>query len=404
MPQPQNTGFPGERANVPGDPVFGKHRLTADPIRSNPSVTDSPAASAPVRDLFGTLPDGRPVDRWTFTDATGLTASVLTYGAVLQTLHVPGVGGADESGGAANVVLGYDKLTDYVDSSYYFGCVVGRFANRIAAGRFVLDGREYRLPINDGARPNALHGGPEGFHRQVWDARPLVEEGGVGVELNLVSEDGDQGYPGRLSVRLRYMLAGGALYIDYQAAAEAPTVLNLTNHSFFNLSGEGSSTIDEHVLTLAASEYLPVDADLIPLACALPVAGTPFDFTAGAPLGARIDDPHEQIKGAGGYDHCYILDGGRTAQPRLIGSLSDPESGRAMEILTTEPGIQLYTANALPAEVVGISGRNYGPRAAVALETQHFPDSPNRPEFPSTVLLPGHVFHSQTVYGFTHLR
>jgi aldose 1-epimerase len=338
------------------------------------------------------------------TDATGLTASVLTYGAVIQSLHVPAPGGAAEQGGMANVVLGYDKLADYVDSSYYFGCVVGRFANRIAGGRFVLDGREYRLPINDGDRPNALHGGPDGFHRQVWDARALDEADGVGVELSLVSEDGDQSYPGRLSVQLRYVLAGGALYIDYQATSESPTVVNLTNHSFFNLSGEGTGTIDEHVLTLAASEYLPVDADLIPLASAQPVAGTPFDFTAGAPLGAGIDDPHEQIKGAGGYDHCYVLDGGRTAQARLIGSLSDPASGRVMELLTTEPGIQLYTANALPADVVGISGRNYGPRAAVALETQHFPDSPNRPEFPSTVLIPGQTFSSRTVYRFTHLH
>jgi len=365
-------------------------------------VTASPA-SAPVRDLFGTLPDGRPVDRWTFTDSTGVTASVLTYGAVIQALNVPGPGGKAEDGGAANVVLGYDKLADYVESSYYFGCVVGRFANRIAGGRFVLDGREYRLPINDGDRPNALHGGPEGFHRRVWDARALVEADRVGVELSLVSEDGEQGYPGRLDVQLRYVLAGGALYIDYQAVAQSPTVLNLTNHSFFNLSGDGSGTIDEHVLTLAAAQYLPVDAALIPLDAALPVAGTPFDFTSGAALGARLDDPHEQLKGAGGYDHCYLLDGGRAVEPRLVGSLADPASGRAMELLTTEPGVQLYTANALPSEVVGISGRHYGPRAAVALETQHFPDAPNRPEFPSTVLLPGKTFRSQTVYRFTHL-
>ncbi len=369
-------------------------------------MTVSPAAPAPVRELFGTLPDGRPVDRWTLTDATGLSASVLTYGAVIQALHVPGPASDGEDGrnDTANVVLGYDTLADYVGSSYYFGCVVGRFANRIAGGRFVLDGREYRVPVNDPGRPNGLHGGPEGFHRRVWDARPLAEDGRAGVELSLVSDDGDQGYPGTLEVRLRYMLAGGALYIDYLAETRSPTVINLTNHSFFNLGGEGSGTIDEHVLTLAASEYLPVDADLIPLASRAPVAGTPFDFAAGAPLGARLDDPHEQLKGAGGYDHCYVLDGGRTSQPRLIGSLADPASGRAMELLTTEPGIQLYTANALPADVVGISGRNYGPRAAVALETQHFPDSPNRSEYPSTVLLPGHLFRSQTVLRFTHLQ
>ena len=373
-------------------------------------MSDSPATAAPVRDLFGTLPDGRPVDRWTFADATGLTASVLTYGGVIQSLHVPGPAGGGEGGSdgargdAANVVLGYDKLADYIESEYYFGCVVGRFANRIAGGRFVLDGREYRLPINDGNRPNALHGGPDGFHRRVWDATPFAESGRVGVELRLVSDDGDQGYPGRLSVLLRYTLAEGALSIEYEASSASPTVVNLTNHAFFNLSGEGAGTIDEHVLTLAASSYLPVDANLIPLGSALPVAGTPFDFTAGAPLGARLDDPHEQLTGAGGYDHCYVLDGGRTAEPRLIGSLADPASGRTMELLTTEPGIQLYTANGLPAQVVGISGRNYGPRAAVALETQHFPDAPNRSDFPTTVLLPGQTFRSQTVHRFTHLR
>lgn len=368
-------------------------------------MTASPAAApVPVRDLFGTLPDGRPVDRWTFTDATGLTASVLTYGAVLQALLVPAAAGTGDSGGAANVVLGYGELDEYVKGRYYFGCVVGRFANRIAGGRFTVDGREYRLETNDPGRPNALHGGPEGFHRRVWDARAVREAGRVGVELSLVSEDGDEGYPGRLEVRVRYMLADGALYIDYLATAHAPTPVNLTNHSFFNLAGEGTGTIDEHVLTLAAGRYLPVDADLIPLASTLPVAGTPFDFTRGAPLGARLDDPHEQLKTAGGYDHCYVLDGGRTDEPRVVGSLADPASGRTMQLLTTEPGLQLYTANGLPAGVIGTSGRGYGPRAAVALETQHFPDSPNRPDFPPTVLLPGQQHHSATVLRFTHLR
>ncbi|MBS2964151.1 galactose mutarotase [Actinocrinis puniceicyclus] len=360
------------------------------------------SASAPVRDVFGTLPDGRQVDRWTFTDATGVTAAVLTYGAVIQSLTVPGPAGGARP--PANVVLGYDNLADYVAGSYYFGCAVGRYANRIAGGRFRLDEREYTLPVNDPGRPNALHGGPDGFHRRIWQARPLAEAGRAGVELSLVSEDGDQGYPGRLEAGVRYMLADGALHIDYQAVTQAPTVVNLTNHSFFNLSGEGSGTIDEHVLTLAASAYLPVDENLIPLASALPVDGTPFDFTAGAALGARLDDPHPQLQGARGYDHCYVLDGGRTGEPRPIGTLADPASGRAMQLLTTEPGIQLYTANALPADVVGNSGRNYGPRAAVALETQHFPDSPNRPDYPSTVLLPGQTYRSTTVLRFTHLR
>jgi aldose 1-epimerase len=371
---------------------------------SDPSAPSRSApAPAPVRDLFGTLPDGQPVDRWTFTDVSGVSAAVLTYGAVIQSFTVPGPPAAGLP--PANIVLGYAELADYAASSYYFGCVVGRYANRVAGGRFRLDGNEYRLPVNDPGRPNALHGGPEGFHRRVWDARPLTEADGdgVGVELSLVSEDGEQGFPGRLEASVRYKIAAGALHIDYRAAAEAATVVNLTNHSFFNLAGEGTGTIDEHILTLDAAAYLPVDGNLIPLPDTLPVAGTPFDFTQGAALGARLDDPHGQLKSTGGYDHCYVLDGGRTDEPRLIGSLADPGSGRVMEVLTTEPGIQLYTANALPADVVGISGRNYGPRAAVALETQHFPDSPNRPDYPSTVLRPGQRYRSTTVLRFAHL-
>lgn len=352
----------------------------------------------PVRDLFGILPDGRGVDRWTFADATGLTAAVLTHGAVLQSLTVP-----DPAGRPANVVLGFDTLGGYLERSPYFGCVVGRYANRIAAGRFRLGGREYRLPVNDPGRPNTLHGGPVGFHRRVWYAKPVAEDGRVGVELGLVSADRDQGFPGRLRVTVRYTLAEGALYIDYQAKGDAPTVVNLTNHSYFNLSGEGSGTVDEHVLTLAASAYLPVDERLIPLVAALPVAGSPFDFTGGATLGARLDDPHEQLEAVRGYDHCFVLDGGRTSSPRPVGSLADPATGRVMQVLTTEPGIQVYTGNDLSPDLAGISGRSYGPRAAVALETQHFPDSPNRPDFPSTLLLPGQTYRSTTVLHFSHL-
>lgn len=356
-----------------------------------------------VRDVFGTLPDGRQVDRWTLADGTGVTTAILGYGAVVQSLHVP-----DARGRAANVVLGFGALADYLDRSPYFGCVAGRYANRIAGGSFELSGRTYRLPLNDSNRPNTLHGGPDGFDRRLWTARALTTERAAAVELKLISEDGDQGFPGRLAVTIRYVLADGALRIEYRAVTDAPTVVNLTNHSYFNLSGEGSGTIDDHVLTLAASEYLPIDARLIPQAAAKPVAGTPFDFTTATPLGARRDDPHDQLELAGGYDHCFVLDDFEPAHPqadpnRLVATLADPASGRVMQLLTTEPGLQLFTANDLSAALVGPSGRNYGPRAGVALETQHFPDSPNRPDFPSTVLLPGETYHSTTELRFPHL-
>ncbi|MGH3417197.1 MAG: aldose epimerase family protein, partial [Actinocrinis sp.] len=268
-------------------------------------MTDASAAvpAAPVREPFGTLPDGREVDRWTFGDATGLAATVLTYGAILQTFTVPDPGG---HGVSANVVLGFAELDDYLHRSPYFGCVVGRYANRIAAGRFELDGRTYRLPLNDDPRPNTLHGGSGGFHARIWTASPIAEPGRVGVELALTSEDGDQGFSGRVEVTMRYVLSGGALHMEYEATSDAATVVNLTNHSYFNLAGEGTGSIDEHVLTLAAPAYLPVDVNLIPTSAPVPVAGTPFDFTQGATL-----DQSDT-----GYDHCFVFAGGESAQPR----------------------------------------------------------------------------------------
>lgn len=346
----------------------------------------TPTAEA-VRDVFGTLPDGREVERWTLTDATGASAAFLNYGAIVQSLNVP-----DVRGEMANVVLGFAKLDDYLERSPYFGCVAGRYANRIAHGTFELAGKTYQLPLNDGDRPNTLHGGPDGFDRRLWTyERGATGKLGTQIEFGLISEDGDQGFPGKLSVTVRYTLVGGSLVIDYWAETDAPTVVNLTNHSYFNLSGEGAGTIDDHVLTLEAAEYLPVDSRLIPAAGAAPVAGTPFDFRAGEPLG-------------GAYDHCFVLDG-RQADPdasRYVGSLADPASGRIMYLTTSEPGLQVFTADSLNGTLVGTSGSSYGPRAAVALETQHFPDSPNRPDFPSTVLLPGEVYRSSTRMRFTN--
>jgi aldose 1-epimerase len=346
----------------------------------------------PARDEFGTLPDGRPVHRWTLRDEAGLTAHVLDYGAILQSLHVP-----DRHGHTANVTLGYDKLDGYLARVPFFGATIGRFGNRIAGGRFALHGRSYQVPLSDPPRSNALHGGAQGFDTRLWDAEPVAD----GVELTLISADGDQGFPGTLHVAVRYTLTAGQLRIDYRATTDAPTVVNLTNHTYLNLAGEGAPTVLDHELALAAGGFLPVDAELIPLGDPAPVADTPFDFTTSRPLGERIHEPHEQLLLAGGgYDHCWVLDGGRTTDPRPVAELSDASSGRTLTLSTTEPGIQVYTGNGFDGTLTGPSGRPYERYAGIALETQHFPDSPNRPDFPSTELRPGTEYRSSTIYAF----
>jgi aldose 1-epimerase len=360
------------------------------------AVTDSETlpghTTAPIRDDFGTLPDGQPVHRWTLTDGTGVTASVLTYGATLQSLRVP-----DTEGRAADIALGFDMLDGYLARVPFFGATIGRFGNRIAGGRFELDGRIHKVPLSDGSRPNALHGGTEGFDTRLWTAQSVAD----GIELTLVSADGDQGFPGTLRVTVRYTLTAGQLRIDYLATADAPTVVNLTNHSYLNLAGEGTGTVLDHELTLAAGGFLPVDTQLIPLGGPEPVTGTPFDFTASRALGERIDEAHEQLGLAGGYDHCWVLDGGRTAEPRPVARLAHIPSGRVLTMSTTEPGIQVYSGNGFDGTLTGPSGRPYGRYAGVALETQHFPDSPNHPEFPSTILRPGAEYRSTTIYAFS---
>lgn len=351
-------------------------------------------AATPVRsvcDRFGTLPDGRPVHRWTLSDGAGLTACVLDHGALLQSLHVP-----DAAGRPVNVALGFDTLEPYLARAPFFGSTIGRFGNRIAGGAFELDGQAFRVPLSDGPRPNALHGGVHGYDTRLWAAASV--DGGV--ELTLDSPDGDQGFPGALRVTVRYTLSDGGLRIDYLATTDAPTVVNLTNHSYLNLAGEGTATVLDHELTLAAAAFLPVDAQLIPLGDPAPVAGTPFDFTAARPLGAQMHLSDRQLGLTGGYDHCWVLDGGRTVEPRPVATLTHAPSGRALTLSTTEPGIQVYTGNGLDGTLTGPSGRRYGRCSGVALETQHYPDSPNRPDFPSTVLRPGAEYRSTTVYAF----
>lgn len=352
---------------------------------------------SPVRSPFGVLPGSGPVECWTLADQTGASASILTYGAILRQLRIP-----DARGEAANVVLGFDNLPDYLERSPFFGCVVGRYANRIAGGRLELDGKPYQLPLNDGPRPNTLHGGTPGFGDRLWRAdEPAAVPGGWSLTLHLTSPDGEQGFPGTLEASVGYTLADGRLTLEYQATTTAPTVVNLTSHAHFNLAGEGAGTVLEHELGIAAEGFLPVDENLIPLGPVEPVAGTAFDFRTPALIGERLGTPHPQLAATGGLDHCFVLDGGRTAQPRPAAVLHDPGSGRTLRLSTTEPGLQVYTCNDMDGSLVGPSGRGYPRHGGVALETQHYPDSPNRPQYPDTVLLPGSRYRSVTVLDFS---
>ncbi|MFI6516829.1 aldose epimerase family protein [Spirillospora sp. NPDC050679] len=350
----------------------------------------TPAAPAVSREPFGTLADGSAVDRYTLT-GPGIRVRVLTFGGIVQTLEVP-----DRDGAPANVVLGFGDLAGYDRPGPYFGAVIGRYANRIAGGRFTLDGREHRVPVNNG--PNAIHGGERGFDKRVWDAEPLPD----GVRLSYTSADGEEGFPGTLRATVAYTLTGdGALRVEYTATAEAATVVNLTNHGYFNLAGEGTGDVLGHRVQIDADRYTPVDPSSIPTGEIAPVAGTPFDFTRPRALGERIRDDHPQLLIAHGYDHNFVLSDRVPGTPTRAARVTEPRSGRVLEVRTTEPGVQLYTANFLDGSLVGTGGRAYRQGDAFCLETQHFPDSPNRPEFPSTVLRPGERFASTTEFAFS---
>lgn len=320
---------------------------------------------------------------FTIANGAGLSLTAIDLGGSVTALRVP-----DRRGRVANVVLALPAPEDYARPHPHLGAIVGRYANRIARGRFAIDGEVFELPANDGA--NTLHGGPRGFDRRTWEIAPLSASA---LELRLASEDGDQGFPGRMEVRVRYTLtADNAWRIDYEARCDRPTVVNLSQHAYFNLAGDGS--ILGHRLAIAAQNYCTVDAGLIPQDIA-PVAGTPFDFRVPTAIGARIAEPHPQLRRAGGYDHNWVLDG---TGLRHVATLEDLGSWRRMEVHTTEPGLQFYSGNFLDGSVGGLAYR-----AGLCLETQHFPDAPNRPDFPSTVLRPGQTYRSTTIYRFTHL-
>jgi aldose 1-epimerase len=322
---------------------------------------------------------------------------VTNYGAAIVSIEVP-----DRNNQSADVVLGFDSAEGYLGRHPYFGVVVGRYGNRIARARFTLNGVEYRLTANEG--PNQLHGGLRGFDKALWQGRDVSSASGPAVELSYLSKDGEEGYPGNLSVKVVYSLAGdGDLRIDYHATTDKDTVLNLTNHSYFNLKGEGVGDILDHILTIYASRFTPVSKDLIPTGELRSVEGTPFDFRTPTPIGARINADDEQIRFGGGYDHNFVLDSGGKSLA-LAARVLEPRSGRVLEVLTTEPGLQFYTGNFLDGSVKGKGGKAYPKRSGFCLETQHFPDSPNKPSFPSTVLKPGQEFHSTTIFRFSVQR
>jgi len=342
---------------------------------------------------YGRTKDGRTVEAYTLRNAAGMEVKCISFGGILTSISV-----SDRQGGFANVALGFDNFAQYEAEHPYFGAITGRYANRIGGGAFALDDVDYRLFKNDGE--NSLHGREVGFDKRIW----TVSESDSALELSYRSPDGEEGYPGNLDVNVRYSLSeGNALQIDYAALTDAPTVVNLTNHSYFNLMGEGEGTIYDHILTLHADHYTPTDARQIPTGEKAPVDGTPFDFRQPKTIGSGQRSSHPQIIAAQGYDHNFVLNraGLSDGELGLAARVYEPVSGRVLEVWTTEPGLQFYAGNFLDATLVGSSGRLYRQSDGFALETQHFPDSPNKPEFPSTVLRPGQRFESTTEYRFS---
>ncbi|MGW0533229.1 aldose epimerase family protein [Streptomyces sp. NPDC003032] len=348
----------------------------------------------PTKELFGKLADGTKVHRWSLANG-GTRLKVLSYGGIVQSLELP-----DRHGTYRNVSLGYDSIEAYAAGTTFFGALIGRYGNRIARGRFTLDGTAHQLSVNDGE--NSLHGGAKGFNTRVWDVEPFTDSTGIGLVLRYVSADGEMGYPGTLRVKVTYTLtARGDWRIDYAARTDKATVVNLTNHTYYNLAGEGSGGVYDHELTLAAGRFTPTDAGLIPTGELARVAGTPFDFRRTKTVGEDIRAAHPQLVTAKGYDHNWVLDKGITDRAEHFATLRDPESGRTMKIATTEPGVQFYSGNFLDGTLTGPSGRTYRQGDGLCLETQHFPDSPNQPSFPSTVLRPGETYRSSTVHSFS---
>ncbi|TWI53466.1 aldose 1-epimerase [Pseudomonas duriflava] len=354
------------------------------------------------RSAFGVLPDGRPVEKYTLHNSNGMRVGIITYGGIVQSIEVP-----DARGVVDDVVLGFDDIQEYLDNgNVYFGAIIGRFGNRIKQGRFELEGKAYQVPVNNG--PNSLHGGPEGFNTKLWQAKPIEGKDWKGVSLNYVSVDGEMGFPGTLTTTVRYTLnEQNELQIEYTAHTDKPTVVNLTNHSYFNLAGAGNGTIKDQKITIHASHVTPVDAELIPTGTLAPVADTPMDFLHPTAIGKYLGSKSEQLMfaepKAGGFDFNWVFD--RSGQLDAVAVTAfDPASGRRLEMYTTEPGVQFYTGNFLDGSIKGKQGKVYPHWGAFTLEAQHFPDAPNQPSFPSTRLNPGETYKQTTIYKFSTLK
>ena len=345
------------------------------------------------KDSFGKTNEGQEAAIYTLTNSKGVEARITDYGGIVVSLKVP-----DRSGKMDDVVLGFDNLDGYLKGHPFFGALVGRYGNRIGKGRFTLNGVEYKLATNNGE--NHLHGGIKGFDKAVWKAKELKSNNGVGLELSYLSKDGEEGYPGNLSVRVVYTLTDkNELKIDYFATTDKDTVLNLTNHSYFNLAGQGNGDILKHEVTINADNFTPVDSTLIPTGEIKSVKNTPFDFTQSIAIGKRVEEDDEQLKFGKGYDHNFVVNG-KPGVLRQAVKVVEPSSGRVMEVLTTEPGVQFYIGNFLDGSLTGKNGKVYQRRYGFCFETQHFPDSPNKPKFPSTTLKKGDTYRTTTIYRF----
>ena len=368
--------------------------------QSEPALAkEKPQALGSIsKESWGHMPDGRNVHLYTLKNANGMTMRVSDYGCIIVSLTAP-----DRNGNFADIVLGYDHLRNYQDKTPYFGCIIGRYGNRIANGQFALDGKIYNLAKNNdpGGIPCHLHGGKTGFDKVLWNAEAIIDVNRVGMCFRYTSTDGEEGYPGNLSITAHYWLTNdNAVYFEYEATTDKATPVNLTQHSYFNLAAHDSGTILDHELMMAADHITPVNKGLIPTGELMPVNGTPFDFTKPIAIGKRVNDDHLQLKYGLGYDHNFVLsrwDG----KLRLAATVYEPDSGRLMEVLTTEPAVQFYCGNFLDGTNIGKGGHAYQHRTGFCLETQHYPDSPNQPQFPSTILRPGEVYRHTAVYKFS---